>query len=47
MIHPESEDPLIDPLERMLPHDGDLGYWVAFHYEYGFPVVEDRRETRS
>lgn len=43
LVNPGLEDPLVSPLEKMLPHDGDLGYWVAFHYEYGFPVVEDRR----
>ncbi len=41
LVNPGLEDPLVSPLEKMLPHDGDLGYWVAFHYEYGFPVIED------
>ena len=31
----------IGVLKKLLPNDGDLGYWVAFHYEYGDDVTED------
>jgi hypothetical protein len=27
--------------ERLLPHNGDWGYWVTFRYEYGKQVVDN------
>jgi hypothetical protein len=26
------------PIPRLMPHQGDWGYWVKFDYEYGLPV---------
>lgn len=29
--------------ENLLPHSGDYGYWAAFRYQYGAPIVENQK----
>jgi hypothetical protein len=42
MIELKNEDGTViqDVNEKLLPHQGDWGYWVRFNYSYGLPVEQ-------